>query len=101
MGLKTTTIPRHVKVQHIKGIPNILADSVSMLKAVDLYHDLDFNDNPRGLRHLLNPYRVKKATHTLAEIHEIFIKPDIEDLTQNYEMQTAQQPQNQRNQIYY
>ena len=30
-GLEATTIPRRVKVQHIKGIANILADSVSRL----------------------------------------------------------------------
>ena len=30
-----------MKLQHIKGIANILADSVSNLKTVGLYHDLD------------------------------------------------------------
>ena len=49
-GLKATTIPRHVKVQHIKGIANILADSVSRLRAVGLYHNLDFKDNFQELK---------------------------------------------------
>ena len=39
-SLEAITIPRHVKLQHIKGIANILADSVSRLKAVGLNHDL-------------------------------------------------------------
>ena len=43
-GLEATTIPRHVRVHHIKGIANILADSVSRLRAVGLYHDLDFQN---------------------------------------------------------
>ena len=44
-GLKATTIPRHVKVQHIKGIGNIIDESVSGLRAVGLYHDPDFKDD--------------------------------------------------------
>ena len=36
-GLEATTIPRCVKVQHIKGKANVLADSVSRLRAVGLY----------------------------------------------------------------
>ena len=43
-GLKASAIARHVKVQHIKGIANILADSVSRLRAIGLYYDLDFKD---------------------------------------------------------
>ena len=39
---EATTIPRHVKLHFIKGIANILADSVSRHKAVRIYHDLDF-----------------------------------------------------------
>ena len=42
LGLKAATITRRVRMQHIKGIANILADSVSRIKAVELYHDLDF-----------------------------------------------------------
>ena len=38
LGLEAMTILRHVKVQHIKGIANILAESVSRLRAVGLYH---------------------------------------------------------------
>ena len=43
-GLEATAIPRCVKVHHIKGIANVLADSVSRLRAVGLYHDLDSKD---------------------------------------------------------
>ena len=38
-------ICRCVKVQHIKGIANVLADSVSRLRAVGLYHNLDPKDH--------------------------------------------------------
>ena len=44
-GLEATTVPRHVKVLHIKGIAIILADFVSRLRAVGLYHDLNFKDS--------------------------------------------------------
>ena len=47
---EVTTIPRCVKVQHIKGIANILADPVSRLRAVGLYHSLDFKDGQQGFR---------------------------------------------------
>ena len=43
-GLHAAAIPRHVKVQHIKEIASVLADSVSRLRAVGFYHDLDFKD---------------------------------------------------------
>ena len=48
-GLEAAAIPRRVKVQHIKGIANVLADSVSRLKMVGLYHDIDFRDHQVGL----------------------------------------------------
>ena len=41
-SLEATTISRCVKAQHIKGIANVLADSVSRLRAVSLYHDLNY-----------------------------------------------------------
>ena len=40
-AVHNTTLPRHVKLQHIKGIAIILADSVSRLKAEDLYYGFD------------------------------------------------------------
>ena len=40
-GLEATAIPRHIKAQHIKGITNVLANSVSRLRAMALYHDFD------------------------------------------------------------
>ena len=43
--LEVTTIPQFAKVQHIIGIANILADSVSRLKAVGLYHNLSFQNS--------------------------------------------------------
>ena len=44
-GLEVVAIPREVKVQHIKGIANILVDSVSRLKAVGIYHDINSEDH--------------------------------------------------------
>ena len=43
-GLEATAIPRCVTVQHIKGIASVLADSVSRLRAVGLYHVLSSKD---------------------------------------------------------
>ena len=40
-GLEAEAIPRRVIAQYIKGIANVLADSVSRLRAVGIYHDLD------------------------------------------------------------
>ena len=48
-SLEATTIPRCVNIQHIMGIANILADSISRLKAVGLYHDLDLHHNQPDL----------------------------------------------------
>ena len=43
-GIEATAIPRLVKVQHVKEIAYVLTDSVSRLRAVGLYHDLDFRN---------------------------------------------------------
>ena len=49
MGLEATTIPRHIKVQVIKGIADSLVNSVSRLRAVGLNHNLDFKNGQREL----------------------------------------------------
>ena len=85
-GIEATTVPRYVKVQHFKEIASVLADSLSRLRAVGLYHDLDFNDHQQefsALFELLPP--VEPATHTPLEVNEIFIASNIEKLTQNYD----------------
>ena len=83
-GLKAATIPRCVKAQHIKGIANILAHSVSRLRAVGLYHDLVFKDNLQELGTPFEPLPpIEQSTHTPIEVHKIFIKPNIENLLQN------------------
>ena len=87
MGLEATSIPRCIKVQHIKGIANILADSVLRLRAVGIYHDLDFKDHQQELSIPFNPLPpVEQSTHTPIEVNEVFIAPDIENLMQNYDM---------------
>ena len=44
-SLDAAAIPRRVKVQHIKGTANILADPGSRLNAVGIYHDIDSDDH--------------------------------------------------------
>ena len=59
---------------------------MSRLRAVGLYHDLDFKDNLQELRvpfESLPP--VEQSTDTPVEFHKICIRPDIENLTQNYD----------------
>ena len=56
---------------------NILADSVSRLRAAGLYHDLDFKDGKQEIRTLFEPLTpVEQSTHTPIEVHQFFIKPE-------------------------
>ena len=85
-GLEASAIPIHVKIQHIKGIANVLADSVLRLRAVGLYHDLDSMDCQQEFSSPFEPLPpVKKVTHMPIEVTEISIAPDIEKLLQNYD----------------
>ena len=73
MRPKAATIPRHVKGQHIKGIANILADSVSILRAVGLYHDPECKDNLQELGKPFEPLpSVEQSIHTPKEVHKSF-----------------------------
>ena len=64
-GLEAAATSRRVKVQNIKGIANILADSVSRLKAVGIYHDIDSNDHQHEFSTPLEPLPpVEPVTHT-------------------------------------
>ena len=85
-GLDSAALPRKVKVQHIKGIANVLADSVSRLKAVGLYHDNDLKDCQKEFSTPFVPKPpVEPVTHMPLEVNEIFIAPDIERLAQTYD----------------
>ena len=85
MGPWSHSYPRCVKVQNIKGIANIIADSVSRLRAVGHYHDFDSKDNLQELGTWFEPLPpIEQSTHTPTEVHKICIKSDIENLTQNY-----------------
>ena len=82
-GLELSAIPRRVKVQQIKGIANILTDSVSRLKSVGIYHDTDSNDHQLEFStpfELLPP--VKPVAHTPLEMNETVITPDTEGFMQ-------------------
>ena len=79
-GLEATAIPRCIQVQHIKGIANVPVDSMSRLRAVGFYRDLDFKDDQQEFSAPFEP-----MTHTPLEINEDFIASNIENLVQNYE----------------
>ena len=86
-GLEAAAIPRRVKVQHIKGISNIIADSVSRLKAVGIYHDIDSDDYQQEFSIPFEPLSsVGPVTHTPLEVNEYVIMPDIERLMQAYDV---------------
>ena len=72
-GLRGSTHTQRVKV-HTNGIANILADSVSRLKAVVIYHDIDPGDYQQELSTPFEPLPlVEPVTHTPLEVNEIFI----------------------------
>ena len=70
-GLEATSVPRCVKVQHIKGIANVLVDPVSRLRAVDLYLDIESKDHQQELS---SPFEllpsVEQVTHMKKKIHQ-------------------------------
>ena len=85
-GLGATAIPRHVNIQHIKGITNVLADFMSRLRAVGLYHELNSKDHQQEFSWPFEPLPpVEQATCTPIQVNEIFIAPDIEKLATNYD----------------
>ena len=93
-GLEAITIPRCVKVQHIKGIANFLAESVSRLKAVGFYHDLDFQNSQMELRTPFEPLPpIEKATHTPITVEEISIKPNIGTVAKRFTVAQLEQPE--------
>ena len=84
-GLEATAIPRRVKVQHIKGIANVLADSVWRLGVVGLCHDIDSKDHQQELSLPFEPLPpVEPVAHTQLEVNEVFIASNIEKLIQTY-----------------
>ena len=78
-GLEDTAIPRHVKVQHIKGVAKVLVDCVSRLRAVGLYHDLVFKDHTQEYSAPFKPLPpFEQMTRTPLDVNEVFIKPNVE-----------------------
>ena len=85
-SLEAAAIPRHVEVQHIKGIANVLADSVSRLRAIGLYHDPNSKDLQQKCSSPFEPLPpVEQVIHMTIEVNEIFIESDIEKLKQKYD----------------
>ena len=79
--LEAAAIPRRVKVPHIKGIANILADSVFRLKAVGIYHDIYPDDYQQEFSTPFEPLpSVESVTLTPVEVNEVVIMPDIESV---------------------
>ena len=92
LGLEAAAVTRCVKVQHIGGMADILADYVSRLRAVGHCYDLNFKDNLQDLRAPFGPLPLTgQSTHTPVEVHEIFIKPNMENLVQNCNAQNTLQ----------
>ena len=86
LGLDAAAIPRRVTVWHLKGMADVLADSVSRLKAVGIYHDIDWDDYQQEFSTPFEPLLpVEQVTHTPLEVNEAFITPDIERLVQAYD----------------
>ena len=80
-SLEATTIHRCIKLQYIKGIANILADSVSRLKAVGLYHDLDFQKSQPDLGTPFEPLPpVEQAMYSTIVVCNISVKNKAETL---------------------
>ena len=70
-----------------KGIANVHADSVSGLKAVGLYHDIDSKDHKQEFSTPFEPLPpVEPVTYMTLEMNEVFIAPDIEKLMQTYDI---------------
>ena len=81
--------------QQIKGTANVLADSVSRLRAVGLYHDIDLKDCQQEFSTPSEPLPpVEPTSHMLLEVNEVFIAPNIEKLSQTddtlHELSTGQ-----------
>ena len=63
---------------------------MSRLRAVGLYHNLDFKDGQQELKPSFQPLPpVEQSTHTPIEVQEIFITPNIENLAENYNIQNT------------
>ena len=75
-GLQATAIPRRVKVQNIKSIANVFADSASRHRAVGLYHDIDLKDYQHEFS---APFESLPL-----EVNKAFITPNIKKCTQTY-----------------
>ena len=59
---------------------------MSRLRAVGLYHDLDFNDQQQEFSTPFQPLLpVEPMTHMLLEVNKVFIAPNVEKLMQNYD----------------
>ena len=85
MGPRGHTIPRHVTVQHIKGIASVPDDSVSRLRIVGLHHDLDSEDHQQEFSLPFEPLPpLEQTTHMPIQVNEIFVAPDIEKLVTHY-----------------
>ena len=79
-GLETSSIPRRDKVQHMKEIANVLADSVSRLKAVSLYHDIDFKDHQQEFSTPVDPLPpVEPVNHMQLEVNEFLLHQTLRD----------------------
>ena len=74
---------------------------MSRLRVVGFYHNIDFKDSQQELSTPFDPLPpVEQSTHIPIEVNKIFIKPNIENLTQNYNTLKPYQFHRQRNPSY-
>ena len=76
-SLEATAIPRCVKLHHIKEICNVVADSVSRLRAVSLNHDHNSNNHQQEFSLPFEPLPpVEQGTHIPIQVNEIIVSSD-------------------------
>ena len=68
------------------GIVSVLSDSVSKLRAVGSYHDIDLKGHQQEFSVPFEPLPpVEPATCMPLEMNEVFIVPNVEKLAQTYD----------------
>ena len=81
------------KYNTLKGIANILADSVSGLKAVGLYYNLDFQHSWPELGTPFEPLPpIEQATHTPIPVDKNPTKYNIQTLTKQFMVAQKEMP---------
>ena len=93
MGFRSHYHLQTIKLQHIKGITSILADSVSGLKAVGLYHNLNYQHSQPEHGTPFEPLPlIEQATHTPITVDKNPTKPNLETLAKQFTVAQIENP---------